>query len=439
MYRTTSWLALSLLVSASPSFGFINYRALGGGPAGDAMLSKTTPPATLNGGAPCPPPGTPDSLCTQFTSSAELIGRGLTLRSRAFLARHDAAAGFGTGQLTYADTQIEMYGTTGSVLPPVGFAVFNFSLHGTISTTQSVPDIQTVAVGRGTLTADKQYAVQCVGTFCPPIMVPITSDPVDRTVWNPERDSFSLNLRADVGILAPAGLAGWDAEALAAFEDTFTLDAIEIQDADHQTIAGASLTIPDADGLGNALDIPTTPLATTTTTTTLPGIVTHPVAGKLLVLKDKADASKRSGRFLTNDSTLRTIGLDPLAGGAELRLFGPSTTQRDTWAMPASGWSATKKGFKYVDRAGVKGPVTAAALTKTKLAVTANGAGLGYVLRGMGPQHGIAVAVVFPASSTAVCTVFPGATGVVKKDDPAKGIFSAMRAEAPATCEALAE
>ena len=410
------------------------------------MSSKTTPPVTLNGGAACPPPSTPDSLCTQFTSSAELIGRALTLRSRAFLARHNAAAGFGTGQLTYADTLIEMYGVTGNVLPPVGFAVFDFSLHGTISTTQSAPDIQTTAIGRGTLTADKQYAVQCVGTVCPPIMVPITSDPVDRTVWNPERDSFSLDLRADVGIVAPAGLAGWDAEALAAFEDTFTLDAIEIQDADHQTVAGASLTIPDADGLGNALDIPTTPLPTTTTlspttitTTTLPGIVTHPVAGKLLVLKDKADASKRSGRFLATDSTLRTIGLDPLAGGAELRLFGASTTQRDTWAMPASGWSATKKGFKYVDRAGAKGPVTAATLTKTKLAVTAKGASLGYVLRGTGPQHGIAVAVVFPASSTAVCAVFPGTAGVVKKDDPAKGIFSAMRAEAPATCEALAE
>ncbi len=161
------------------------------------------------------------------------------------------------------------------------------------------------------------------------------------------------------------------------------------------------------------------------------------MAGKTLALKDKANPRKRTGVFVTRDLAPGIIGLDPLVGGAEMRLFGMRTNERDTWPMTASGWSRTKKGFRYADKTGANGPVTAATLARGKLAVMAKGAGLGYALLGAMPQQGIAVAVVFPGGSTAVCAAFPGAAGVLKKDNPVKGVFVAKNAEAPGTCDAL--
>lgn len=187
----------------------------------------------------------------------------------------------------------------------------------------------------------------------------------------------------------------------------------------------------------------TAPTSSTTTTTTVPQIALRLVAGKTLKLKDNPKPTKRSATIVAADASFTVAGLDPTQGGAEVRLFGPDTGERDAWPLPQAGWRVkgkrAKRIFKYVDKARVNGPVTAAALADGKIAVTASGAGIGYTLRGTGPQHEIAMAIVFPRSSPtqAACAEFPGTMGTVAKDDPVKGIFAATKANAPTTCRAL--
>ena len=138
---------------------------------------------------------------------------------------------------------------------------------------------------------------------------------------------------------------------------------------------------------------------------------------------------------LTNahDSTGATILSEALAGGADVRLFGPVTGTRDTWALPAGGWKKTKKGFKYADKAHANGPVTNAAIAGGKLVVKAKGPSIAYPLLGTGPQQAIATAAVFHGAATALCADF----AAPKKDDPTKGIFVASKAPTPADCRAL--
>jgi hypothetical protein len=158
-----------------------------------------------------------------------------------------------------------------------------------------------------------------------------------------------------------------------------------------------------------------------------------------LLLTDKTNPAKQRASFVSKDAALDTDGLDPTQTGAQLRLLGLVTTQRDAWPLPASGWTATRKGFKYKDKAEANGPVTAATLADGKLVVQAMGGAIAYALLGTGPQQAMAVAVVFPQQSptVAICAEFPGSEGSVKKDDPVKGVFSARRAEAPVACRAL--
>ncbi len=131
-----------------------------------------------------------------------------------------------------------------------------------------------------------------------------------------------------------------------------------------------------------------------------------------------------------------TTGLDPTRG-AEVRLRGLHTGAHDTWVLPAGGWKATKKGFKYADKTQANGPVTAAVMAKGKVVVKAKGAAVAYPLLGTGPQGAIAVAMVFPGGATALCAELPGAGTTAKKDDPAKGVFVATKAPAPTACRGL--
>jgi hypothetical protein len=113
------------------------------------------------------------------------------------------------------------------------------------------------------------------------------------------------------------------------------------------------------------------------------------------------------------------------------------TGAQDLWTLPAGGWKATKKGFKYVDKTQANGPVTAAAIAKGKVVVKAKGPGVAYPLRGTGPQGAIAVAIVFPGAASALCAELPGVGATPKKDDPAKGVFVATKAPPPTACRGL--
>jgi hypothetical protein len=123
------------------------------------------------------------------------------------------------------------------------------------------------ATGIATLAVNgEQHGIQCAGT-CPPIVIPFTKDPTDQTTWNPDQ-GFAVHLRADANVTPPVGVTGWDAEAIADFHDTLTLESIEIQDTSQQPIPGAHFIIANFDGKGNDLAIPSEPGGSPTSTTT---------------------------------------------------------------------------------------------------------------------------------------------------------------------------
>jgi hypothetical protein len=389
------------------------------------------------GGAICPAPTTPDFICGYAFASTDLVGGStFTLRAETRLERRQAV-GVGAPELAYGDARIELFGVTGVLLPLSGYAKFNFILTGTTSQTPSSGEVTVEALATARLEVDQTRSLQCLGTTCPPIEV--RYDPSDSNAW--DGTYIGLFLRADSRITGANG-AAINAEAHVDVRDTMQLTSIEVLDDDRQPVPGAAFVVDL--GNGNVITIPstpppstttttttTTPGGSTTTTTTTPGGLTQRfVAGKTIALKDNAKPTKRSGVVIvTGDVT----GLDPTQGGAEVRLYGPTTATRDTWPLPAAGWKKTKKGYKYTDKAHANGPVTAAVVAGGKLVVKAKGTAIAFPLLGTGPQQAIATAALFPGSSAVLCADFT----TPKKDDPAKGIFVAAKAPAPAACRAL--
>jgi uncharacterized delta-60 repeat protein len=163
------------------------------------------------------------------------------------------------------------------------------------------------------------------------------------------------------------------------------------------------------------------------------------LAGKRLLARDHVDSERRRVAFVLGDATFQVTGLTPTIDGAEVRLVGPYTGQRDAWPLPAAGWRTRRRGgFEYRDDAGSFGPVVSALVADGRVAVKARGAGIDYVLRGSGPQQSIAVAVTFPAAATktAICAEFPGMGRRARPDDPRRGIFRSRNAPAPVGCGA---
>ncbi len=387
------------------------------------------------GGAICPSPDTPDFICAFAFASTDLVGGAFTLRAETRLERRQAV-GVGAPEVAYGDARIEVFGVTGVLLPQSGYARFNFILTGTTSQTPSSGQVTVEALATARLEVNESRSLQCLGTTCPPIEV--RYDPSNANAWN--GSYIGLFLRADSRITGANG-ASINAEANVDVSDTMQLTSIEVLDDDRQPVPGAAFVV-DLGG-GNVITIPstpppsttttttTTPGGSTTTTTTTPGSLTQRfVAGKTLALKDNAKATKRSGVVIVTGDV---AGLDPAQGGGELRLYGAATATRDTWAMPAAGWKKSKKGYKYTDKAQANGPVTAAVIAGGKLVVKAKGPAIAFPLLGTGPQLAIATSAVFPGSSVVLCADFT----TPKKDDPAKGIFVASKAPAPAVCRAL--
>lgn len=147
-------MALAVVVAcAAPARGFVNYDVDAGwffpgfGFEGILFHQGTVPPLVASSvgnfsfrGALCPPLGTTNYLCGFVESRADLLGtpaRLLSLHSAARLTRHDGI-GVGSSDLAHADTRIEIFGMAfAGVAPPVGYAVFNFGLAGTVSSPAS--------------------------------------------------------------------------------------------------------------------------------------------------------------------------------------------------------------------------------------------------------------------------------------------------------------
>jgi hypothetical protein len=397
--------------------------------------------------AVCPAPDANDFLCGEAFAATDIVNGIFTLSAKATLARHNGV-GQGLLEATYGDARIEMFGVTGVLLPTSGYAKFHLGLTGNVSLGSTSASLMPEALATARLSTYGDESLQCLGTTCPPIEVPFGNG--DPNKWDPHSSSalVGLYLRADARLTPPVSATDFDAELVANVFDTLQLHAIEVLDDARQVVPGAYFSVQTIQG--TTITFPTTPTtpSPTTTTVTTPGgssttsttqpgeITARFVGGKTLSLKDDAKTTKRRGTLVLTVDAAATAGLDPTQG-AEVRLRGLQTGARDTWNLPAAGWKATKKGFKYADKRQANGPVTAAVLGKGRLVVKAKGAAMAYPLLGTGPQGAIAAAIVFPGGPTALCAEFPGAGATAKKDDPAKGVFVATKAPGPTACRGL--
>lgn len=156
-----------------------------------------------------------------------------------------------------------------------------------------------------------------------------------------------------------------------------------------------------------------------------------PVSGKKLAIKDNANTAKRKATYLSKDESFVVGAIDPTASGATLQFLG-ATQDSSIFQMPAAGWVASGTKFKYADKNAANGPVIKAQLKDKNVKASLKGAQLDYPLIGTGPQGTIGVR--FTVGATVICSVFPGSQGTTKKDDPIKGVYTAVKAEAPGVC-----
>jgi hypothetical protein len=166
------------------------------------------------------------------------------------------------------------------------------------------------------------------------------------------------------------------------------------------------------------------------------GFVDKLISGRRLLVKDNIDVSKRKIRFLSKDASFTVAGMDPTLTGATFHLVDPSPGQQtNEFSMPAARWVERKGKFKYVDADLVEGPVKRALLKNGRVRLTLNGDQIDFDVLGVAPLQ--EVGGVMTVGTTRICFLFPGDDGQVKKDSPIKGIFVAVKAEAPDFCPSI--
>jgi hypothetical protein len=163
------------------------------------------------------------------------------------------------------------------------------------------------------------------------------------------------------------------------------------------------------------------------------------ISGKKIVVKDNVDAAKRKVVVVSKDKTFNVTGLDPTVGGAFFYLVDPALGQQSSeFFMPASGWTNKNGKFIYTDKDLVNGPVKKAKLKNGLLKLVLKGDQIDFPVLGapLGEVGGVmSVTDLFPV--TRICFLFPGLQGTVKKDSPTKGIFKAIKSEAPSECPSI--
>jgi hypothetical protein len=161
--------------------------------------------------------------------------------------------------------------------------------------------------------------------------------------------------------------------------------------------------------------------------------------GKLLLVKDPkpGDPSKRKVVYKVKEqvSTSTIVG-NPTTSGATIKIKLDANT--DCYDMPASGWSATSTiGFKYKDRWGTYGPVSAASIKKTRsgtFLIKVKILGRNGLITVVPPNPGIQADTNFSlGGGDEYCSTFGGTIG----PNDAK-TFKAKNALAPLGCDVTA-
>jgi len=180
----------------------------------------------------------------------------------------------------------------------------------------------------------------------------------------------------------------------------------------------------NSDGLPDCI-VPTT--TTTTTSTTLPELL----AGKKLLLEDKAGKPQKRGLDVILTAPTLAGGNasedDPVQNGGALRVVSGSGGFDDTYDLPASGWKyqgkpGQGKGYKFTGSGAIKSIL----VKPGKLArAIGKGSGLGHTLA----DNPDPVAVILKMGAQAYCGRFGGASHFT---DGTR--YLAKRAPAPADC-----
>jgi hypothetical protein len=166
------------------------------------------------------------------------------------------------------------------------------------------------------------------------------------------------------------------------------------------------------------------------------------VFSKKLKVKDKAgDPSKRLIVYLARDPlivpALAGSDGDPTLGGAELRLFNPTSLEEDVISLPAGGWTvkinAAGSIYKYKDAALANGPCRVALLKAGRAKAVCKGSQIAFSLD-EASQGALAVRLR-SGNAKPICGELGGD---VKKDVgsgvSSTGLFLAKDAAAPLEC-----
>jgi hypothetical protein len=156
---------------------------------------------------------------------------------------------------------------------------------------------------------------------------------------------------------------------------------------------------------------------------------------KKLVVKDSTDPAKYAVKIVAKDAAIVTTDYNPVASGLHLNIGSVDrNVNSNSVFMAQAGWKAVSKGFLYSDKDGASGPVLKVKFLAGKLVIKAKGAGFNFALLGQ-PQSGSMAFDVYGGQD--LCGLVPGADGLVKKDDPEKGIYVGIKGEAPPTCPSV--
>ena len=169
-------------------------------------------------------------------------------------------------------------------------------------------------------------------------------------------------------------------------------------------------------------------------------------SGRKLSLKDfDSSPDKRKLLVLSKDEELvvPVAGQpqDPLTGGAELRLYNPSTAEQQVFSLPASGWKglgkpAGSKGYRYKDSQQVNGACKSVKLVVGRVfKALCKGATINFTLNEAG-QGSLAVTLTTGGGSDPfVCALWGGTLRVDQGTGVnGKGKFLAINSARPAVC-----
>jgi polyhydroxybutyrate depolymerase len=160
------------------------------------------------------------------------------------------------------------------------------------------------------------------------------------------------------------------------------------------------------------------------------------VAGKKLLLKDAADATKRKLALSLTDPGVALGASDPAADGAALQIYNTSGSGESLClVLPAAGWKRKGAGFVYKDGSGAYGPCKSASLRSGSFAASCSGKRqpLDYSLD-EATQGGVAVRLA--SGEASFCASFGGTLAADRGAPSGKPKFLAKRAPAPAVCPA---